>query len=86
MKGRRTTKRSKHRAVLIVAPDPDYYGGDFDYDDDFDGEEFDELDEAIEECGIIPGDGGCQLAGTEHCDFECPFRDHPEWLTGDEDE
>jgi hypothetical protein len=30
-----------------------------------------------DECGRLPEDigGGCQLAGTEHCDFECPFRD-----------
>lgn len=46
-------------------------------------EEEDEWEEAVQECGIIPNDGGCQLAGTEHCDFECPFRDHPEWLLGD---
>jgi hypothetical protein len=52
----------------------------------FDPDEEDELELAIEECGIIPSDGGCQLAGTEHCDFECPFRDHPEWLTGDGEE
>ncbi len=26
-----------------------------------------------DECGRF--DGGCMLAGTEHCDFECPFRD-----------
>lgn len=47
---------------------------DFQCDDDF---ESDELDEALEECGLLPEHlgGGCQLAGTEHCDFECPFRD-----------
>jgi len=59
------------------------------YDDDFDAEqeeEFDELEEAIEECGMLPEHlgGGCQLAGTEHCDFECPFRDNPGLLTGDD--
>jgi hypothetical protein len=59
------------------------------YDDDWDEQcdrEEDEWEEAVQECGIIPGDGGCQLAGTEYCDFECPFRDHPEWLTGEGDE
>lgn len=25
-------------------------------------------------CGEMAG-GGCGLAGTEHCDFRCPFRD-----------
>ena len=60
-----------------------------DWDDDWDREQQeaeDELEEAVQECGIVPGDGGCQLAGTEHCDFECPFRDHPEWLLGEEGE
>lgn len=56
--------------------------------DDFDDEEFDELEELIQECGLLPAHlgGGCQLSGTEHCDFECPFRDHPEWLIGDDDD
>lgn len=60
-----------------------------DYDDDWDEQsdrEEDEWEEAIQECGIIPDGGGCQLAGTEYCDFECPFRDHPDWLLGEDDE
>lgn len=40
------------------------------YDDGDNGDPFDELDE----CGLMD-DGQCQLAGTEHCDFSCPFRD-----------
>lgn len=45
-------------------------------DDDFD-DELDEWEEAFDECGKLPPHlgGGCTLAGTEHCDFECPFRD-----------
>lgn len=35
-------------------------------------DERDELQEAMDECGQMP-DGGCQLAGTEFCDWECPF-------------
>lgn len=31
-------------------------------------------DQKAEECGL-GSDGYCMLAGTEHCDFECPFRD-----------
>jgi hypothetical protein len=54
--------------------------------DEHEWDEEDELELAIQECGIIPDDGGCQLAGTEYCDFECPFRDHPEWLTGEGDD
>lgn len=30
------------------------------------------MEEAMEECGKTR-DGYCMLAGTEHCDFECPF-------------
>lgn len=51
-------------------------------DDDF---EIDEWDEALEECGFSPVLGACMLVGTEHCDFECPFRDHPELLLGEDD-
>jgi len=39
-------------------------GDDEGYDDDW-------LDE---ECGLMD-DGQCRLAGTEHCDFTCPWRD-----------
>ena len=43
-------------------------------DDDEDTEEFD--------CGFLPGHG-CQLAGTEDCEFECPYSDashnHPDY-------
>lgn len=28
--------------------------------------------EEIDECGMTQ-DGYCMLAGTEHCDFDCPF-------------
>lgn len=56
------------------------------FDDDYDDEES-EWDEALAECGLLPLHlgGGCTMAGTEHCDFECPFRDHPELLYGGEE-
>lgn len=41
------------------------------YDDGEDGDEFGELDA---ECGL-DDEGQCSLAGTEHCDFTCPYRD-----------
>lgn len=64
-------------------PDMNDYECDFELDDD----EWDEDEEAIAECGLLPKHlgGGCQLAGSEHCDFECPFRDNPGALTGDVD-
>jgi hypothetical protein len=42
---------------------------DFHRDDD---DEIDEFDEALMNCGQMP-DGSCTQAGTEYCDFECPF-------------
>ena len=44
------------------------------FDDDDEVTEEDALDYLREECGQTP-DGGCLLAGSEQCDFECPFRD-----------
>jgi hypothetical protein len=49
----------------------DCYDDSYDDPDDFDDEFADEPDF---DCGFIPSDG-CLLAGTEDCDFECPYRD-----------
>lgn len=38
------------------------------YDDDLPDDE--ELEDMID-CGLAP-DGQCQLAGTEHCEWDCP--------------
>ena len=38
------------------------------YRDDGEPEE----DDPMDSCGMMP-DGGCALAGTEHCDWECPY-------------
>lgn len=58
-------------------PEEPDYGDDErnDFDDDWrddDDYEQDEFETAMGECGQMRG-GGCMLAGTEHCDFECPF-------------
>lgn len=47
-------------------------GGDYDYRDDED----DEWDDAMDECGMLPDElgGGCTMAGSEHCEFDCPMR------------
>lgn len=34
--------------------------------------DFDPLEDAMDECGMT-FDGNCLLAGTEYCEFECPF-------------
>lgn len=47
-------------------PAPDFY----DEDEPYDPEE----DDLGDECGRT-GDGTCMLAGTEFCDFDCPYRD-----------
>ncbi len=44
-------------------------------EDDYDEYEVDDLEMAIQECGQGQDDDFCSLAGTEHCDFECPFSD-----------
>ena len=62
------------------------FNDDVYYDLEEDPEE-DAFDAAVQECGLLPPHlgGGCTLGGTEHCDFECPFRDHPEWLLGEDE-
>jgi hypothetical protein len=42
-------------------------------DDDIDDFEGDPLQEAMDECGFLPDEGICMLAGTEWCDWDCPF-------------
>ena len=67
----------------------DYHGEHLDLDDfddhggDCDCEEC-RYEWHLQECGQLPKHlgGGCQLAGTEYCDFECPFREESE--VGDE--
>ncbi len=49
-------------------------GGDYFDWDDYDYEEGDELSEPEFDCGFITGEG-CSMAGTEDCDFDCPYRD-----------
>lgn len=43
---------------------------DWDAGDDY---EPDPWDEAADECGLGQDYEGCMNAGTEYCDFECPF-------------
>lgn len=44
-------------------------------DHTFDDDQYDEPYDAWEDdCGLAH-DGQCGMAGTEHCDFECPNRD-----------
>lgn len=44
-----------------------------DFDPVEDVAEFDDEDDA-DECGLME-DGQCAYAGSEHCDFECSWRD-----------
>jgi hypothetical protein len=41
-------------------------------DDEFDNGEGDEYEDALANCGMLP-DGTCVKAGSEECDWECPF-------------
>lgn len=49
---------------------------DLDIGDDFGDrdDEDDEYEEAVANCGQVRG-MGCMKAGSEECDFDCPFRD-----------
>lgn len=42
--------------------------------DDFEDEPDDYEEDFVFDCGWTPDVGGCQLAGSEDCDFECPNR------------
>lgn len=61
---------------VTSSADNDWNDEDNDWDDDSDDcdidDEEDEFENAISECGQIRG-GGCMLAGTEFCDWDCPF-------------
>ena len=37
-------------------------------------DEDDEMESLAQACGLYTN-GQCSMAGTEHCDFECPWRD-----------
>lgn len=71
--------------VHPLAPESSYLD---DEDDDYlviDDEEDDEMAEAEANCGEMP-DGGCSLAGTEYCDWRCPFSDAMRKRLDDESE
>lgn len=53
-------------AALDRDDDPDEFE---EYHDDDGG---DELEESMQNCGKLP-DGTCMKAGSEECDWECPF-------------
>lgn len=65
-------------SVLEQHCDDEDYDPTGDEDDAWMREE-NEWDQALQECGKVPAaQGGCLMAGTEFCDFECPFRDDDE--------
>lgn len=49
---------------------------EFDDDNEFDDNEDDWLEQ---ECGLRH-DGQCSQAGTEHCDFTCPWRNSEDFV------
>ena len=63
----------------------DYHGMDCDCEECED-------ERAEQECGELCGElperlgGGCSAAGSEHCDFDCPFRDRVLGMAEDDDE
>jgi hypothetical protein len=55
---------------VLMSCDDDWFEDDAYNDVD---REMDEFQQALDDCGEM-GHGRCSLAGTEHCDFRCPFR------------
>ena len=54
--------------------DPDFYDDeDHAYNSDDDEEADWDDEDGDDDCGLLE-DGQCLMAGTEHCDFECPNR------------
>jgi hypothetical protein len=52
-----------------------FYGcAPWDDSDDMDWDQSDDETDECFDCGWVRG-VGCAFAGTEECDFECPFRD-----------
>ena len=49
-----------------MSHDPQSPSDAADFDDDY-------IDDEEADCGMMD-DGICQLAGSEYCDFDCPFR------------
>jgi hypothetical protein len=50
----------------------EYAECNYDFDDDEEFTDDDAIDELMGECGK-GRDGYCSLAGTEYCDWDCPF-------------
>lgn len=46
------------------------------YDDPEDFSDEDAIEELEADCGMTR-DGGCTMAGSEYCDWECPFSGGP---------
>lgn len=69
--------------VALDGPAPETYPEEADWGGEYD--EMDEWEQLLTECGMTRA-GYCTLSGTEHCDFECPFRDmEMDWLLDEEE-
>jgi hypothetical protein len=68
------TDNEYHNSVRDDDPNDDYYSDGHGYDCDCAECTF---EHNASQCGLLPDHlgGGCTMAGTEFCDFECPFRD-----------
>lgn len=70
--------RSHEAAQRSKSRDQDAHHSDllphlFNYLREHEPDDEDDPSDPMDECGYIPGEGVCMLAGTEHCDWDCPF-------------
>jgi hypothetical protein len=66
-------KQEDKKLRRAIAETKDFLNLNYDPTDDDDGyTDDDAIDHLMDECGQ-DGDGNCSMAGTEYCDWDCPF-------------
>lgn len=70
-----TTKQPDRLIAFGDCDEPDddeYYDDEIDETDDDERNADADLEDALNDCGMMH-DGQCSKAGSEECDWECPF-------------
>lgn len=64
--------KTQSRLQTAIKETKEYLELNYDYDYDDEPTDGDALDYLADECGQ-DGSGSCSMAGSEYCDWECPF-------------